>query len=443
MTQQHPPPNNQSSSGQFVNEAMAKLRLMLQLLQQNEWPNNRRKVLQISMILTKMGTDYHLPQWTELLESCSKAIAFEQNSPQILINVVIKEIKQALELILKGQGKAIKISANLQAILPREIKKQEIVNLEGQKNQQFVNEAMAKLRLMLQLLQQNELPNNRQKVRHISMSLIQLGTDYHLPEWTELLESCSKAIAFEQNSPQVLINVVIKEIKQALELILKGQSKSIKISANLQTILPREIKKQEIVNLDVETKELTELESLFSEGEHPAILPQNISPIFAELEALINQPVASILFAELEKLINKNPPKKLNINEQNQILIVDDSIGVRELLSITFTKAGYKVQQARDGQDAWEKLQSGLMFNMILCDIEMPRMNGFQLLECLQNDDNFNQIPVAMLTSRSSDKHKKTALQFGAKGYFTKPYLEDVLLNAAARIIQGENLFNY
>ncbi len=443
MSPTPPPKNNQSTSGQFVNEAMTKLRLMLQLLQQNELPNNRQKVRQISMILTKMGTDYHLPQWTELLESCSKAISFEQNSYQVLINVVIREIKQALQLILKGQGKAITISENLLAILPREIKKQEIVNLEGKKNKQFVNEAMAKLRLMLQLLQQNELPNNRQKVRHISMSLTAMGTDYNLPQWTELLESCSKAIAFEQNSYQVLINVVIREIKQALELILKGQGQGITISENLLAILPREIKKQEVVNLNVETKELTELESLFSQGENRRFLPKNESPIFAELEVLIKRPVASIMFAELEKLINKKPPIKLNIHGQNQILIVDDSIGVRELLSVTFTKAGYKVQQAKDGQDAWEKLQSGLMFNMILCDIEMPRMNGFQLLECMQNDDNFNQIPVAMLTSRSSDKHKKTALKFGAKGYFTKPYLEDVLLNAAARIIRGENLFNH
>ncbi len=124
------------------------------------------------------------------------------------------------------------------------------------------------------------------------------------------------------------------------------------------------------------------------------------------------------------------------------VLIVDDSITVRELLSITFNKAGYKVEQARDGRDAWEKLRAGLPCNIIFCDVEMPKMNGLQLLENMHNDPNLNQIPVAMLTSRTSDKHKQEASKFGAKGYFTKPYLEEQLIDAAQRMMKGENLLN-
>ncbi|HEY9703004.1 MAG TPA: response regulator, partial [Allocoleopsis sp.] len=125
------------------------------------------------------------------------------------------------------------------------------------------------------------------------------------------------------------------------------------------------------------------------------------------------------------------------------VLIVDDSITVRELLSITFNKAGYKVEQARDGRDAWEKLRAGLPCNIIFCDVEMPKMNGLQLLENMHNDPNLNQIPVAMLTSRTSDKHKQEASKFGAKGYFTKPYLEEQLIDAAQRMMKGENLLNF
>ncbi|HEY9826398.1 MAG TPA: response regulator [Stenomitos sp.] len=122
------------------------------------------------------------------------------------------------------------------------------------------------------------------------------------------------------------------------------------------------------------------------------------------------------------------------------VLIVDDSITVRELLSMTFSKAGYRVEQARDGLEAWEKLRSGLPCDVIFCDVEMPRMDGLELLSRLQQDEDLHDLPIAMLTSRGASKHKKMAVNLGAKGYFTKPYLEEVLLDAAQRMINGEVL---
>jgi chemosensory pili system protein ChpA (sensor histidine kinase/response regulator) len=122
------------------------------------------------------------------------------------------------------------------------------------------------------------------------------------------------------------------------------------------------------------------------------------------------------------------------------VLIVDDSITVRELLSMTFNKVGYRVEQARDGQEAWEKLRSGLPCDLVFCDIEMPRMDGLELLSRLQKDPQLSEIPIAMLTSRGADRHRQMAVQLGAKGYFTKPYLEEVLLDAAQRMLRGEVL---
>ncbi|MFP4103954.1 response regulator, partial [Coleofasciculus sp.] len=124
------------------------------------------------------------------------------------------------------------------------------------------------------------------------------------------------------------------------------------------------------------------------------------------------------------------------------VLIVDDSITVRELLSMTFAKAGYRVEQSRDGQEAWDKLRSGLPCDIVFCDIEMPRMDGLELLSRLQKDENLSQLPIAMLTSRGAKRHRQMAAQLGASGYFTKPYLEEVLLDAAQRMIQGEVLFS-
>ncbi|MEH1951962.1 MAG: response regulator [Nostoc sp.] len=136
------------------------------------------------------------------------------------------------------------------------------------------------------------------------------------------------------------------------------------------------------------------------------------------------------------------PPDTSPAKIDPTVLIVDDSITVRELLSLTFNKAGYRVEQARDGQEAWDKLRSGLPCDIVFCDIEMPRCDGLELLSRIQKDPNLNHLPIAMLTSRGADKHRQIAAQLGASGYFTKPYLEEALLEAAARMLKGEKLVN-
>ncbi len=127
-------------------------------------------------------------------------------------------------------------------------------------------------------------------------------------------------------------------------------------------------------------------------------------------------------------------------DEEPTVLIIDDSITVRELLSISFTKAGYRVEQARDGQEAWDKLRGGLPCELVFCDIEMPRIDGLELLSRIQKDPELAKIPVAMLTSRGADRHRQMAAQLGASAYFTKPYLEEALLDAALKMRQGEVL---
>lgn len=126
--------------------------------------------------------------------------------------------------------------------------------------------------------------------------------------------------------------------------------------------------------------------------------------------------------------------------EKNEptVLIVDDSITVRSLLSITFEKSGYRVEEARDGKEAWEKMKSGLPCDIVFCDIEMPRMDGLELLSRMQKDSILCELPIAMLTSRGADRHRQMAYSLGAKGYFTKPYLEEQLLDAASRMLKGE-----
>ncbi|MCS7030243.1 MAG: response regulator [Gloeomargarita sp. SKYG116] len=126
--------------------------------------------------------------------------------------------------------------------------------------------------------------------------------------------------------------------------------------------------------------------------------------------------------------------------DEPTVLIVDDSITVREMLSMTFSNKGYRVEQARDGLEAWEKLQDGLPCDLIFCDIEMPRMDGLELLSKVRRDPKLKDLPIAMLTSRGAERHRQMAIQLGASAYFTKPYLEETLLEAARRLLQGERL---
>jgi chemosensory pili system protein ChpA (sensor histidine kinase/response regulator) len=126
------------------------------------------------------------------------------------------------------------------------------------------------------------------------------------------------------------------------------------------------------------------------------------------------------------------PPRN---RQKGLILIVDDSINVRRYLALTLEKGGYQVEQAKDGQDAWEKLESGLQVQAVICDIEMPRLDGYSFLEQVKSHGDFKNIPVAMLTSRSSNKHRQLAMQLGARAYFSKPYNEQDLLRTLEEII--------
>jgi chemotaxis family two-component system sensor histidine kinase/response regulator PixL len=117
------------------------------------------------------------------------------------------------------------------------------------------------------------------------------------------------------------------------------------------------------------------------------------------------------------------------------VLVVDDSITVRQTLALTLQKADYRVLQARDGREAINQLQQNTNIHLVICDVEMPNMNGFEFLSHRRQDPQLSQAPVVMLTSRSSDKHRQLAMHLGAKNYFTKPYIEQEFLTAIKNII--------
>ncbi|PSB23541.1 response regulator [Stenomitos frigidus] len=117
------------------------------------------------------------------------------------------------------------------------------------------------------------------------------------------------------------------------------------------------------------------------------------------------------------------------------ILVVDDAVTLRRTLALSLERAGFRVLQARDGQEAIDQCQRSSV-HLVICDIEMPNMNGFEFLSYRRQDPQISKIPIMMLTSRSNEKHRWLAMQLGAADYFTKPYLEQEFLAAINRLFR-------
>jgi two-component system, chemotaxis family, sensor histidine kinase and response regulator PixL len=122
-------------------------------------------------------------------------------------------------------------------------------------------------------------------------------------------------------------------------------------------------------------------------------------------------------------------------NDQDLILVVDDSINVRRFVAMTLERNGYRVEEAKDGLDALEKVQAGLIPQAVICDLEMPRMDGYGFLANVKSIDYAKHVPVLMLTSRSSQKHRKIAMNLGASAYFGKPFSETEILATLQELI--------
>ena len=115
------------------------------------------------------------------------------------------------------------------------------------------------------------------------------------------------------------------------------------------------------------------------------------------------------------------------------IMIVDDSISIRKVMSRLVSNHGWIPVEAKDGQDAFEQLDS-VQPDCILLDIEMPRMNGFEFLTLKNNLPEHKDIPVIMLTSRSSDKHRHKAMELGASVFLNKPTRDEDFVDAVLRL---------
>jgi len=125
------------------------------------------------------------------------------------------------------------------------------------------------------------------------------------------------------------------------------------------------------------------------------------------------------------------------LRKQSIVMVVDDSLTVRRVTQRLLTREGYQVVLAKDGVDALEHLQS-ITPDVMLVDIEMPRMDGFDLTRNVRDDERTRGIPIIMITSRTASKHRNYAMELGVNEYLGKPYQEDTLLKLIAGFVGRE-----
>jgi chemosensory pili system protein ChpA (sensor histidine kinase/response regulator) len=138
----------------------------------------------------------------------------------------------------------------------------------------------------------------------------------------------------------------------------------------------------------------------------------SVVPILNAEEILGVEAVAPAVVAPDQELVVERPLK---------ILIVDDSVSIRHVVSRLMEGQGWRTATAKDGIEALERLGESIP-DVIVLDIEMPRMNGYEFLNALRSQPRYRHIPVVVLTSRTAAKHRAKARALGARGFIVKPY---------------------
>ena len=117
------------------------------------------------------------------------------------------------------------------------------------------------------------------------------------------------------------------------------------------------------------------------------------------------------------------------------VLVVDDSETVRQVLQLTLSNAGFDVIEAEDGDDALNKLFSAPVVDMLITDLNMPNMDGLELIKKIREDKKHRFTPIVMLTTESSEEKKRAGREAGASGWIVKPFKPEQLLKVVKMIL--------
>ncbi len=157
--------------------------------------------------------------------------------------------------------------------------------------------------------------------------------------------------------------------------------------------------------------------------------------VILDLPAMIRSDILS----ERQRIANLEKAKEASRREElsTVVMVVDDSVTVRKVTSRLLERNGMEVITAKDGLDAVAQLQDHKP-DIILLDIEMPRMDGFEVASFVRHDENLKDTPICMITSRTGEKHRERALAIGVNEYLGKPFQETELLDTIMRLTRNQ-----
>jgi chemosensory pili system protein ChpA (sensor histidine kinase/response regulator) len=158
-------------------------------------------------------------------------------------------------------------------------------------------------------------------------------------------------------------------------------------------------------------------------GDGRVIVILDVAPLVRRSAALRKQGDAPVIAVPVEQ-------RRIPL-----VMVVDDSITMRKVTGRVLERHNYEVITAKDGVDAIEKLQERIP-DVMLLDIEMPRMDGYELATHMRNDTRLRGIPIIMITSRTGEKHRQRAFEIGVDRYLGKPYQENDLMRNVQEILK-------
>ena len=159
--------------------------------------------------------------------------------------------------------------------------------------------------------------------------------------------------------------------------------------------------------------------------------------IILDLPSMIRAQDTSTFQKALESDLQEAERRKVLEQRVPKIMVVDDSVTVRKVTSRLLERHGMEVITAKDGVDALAVLQDNLP-DLMLLDIEMPRMDGFEVASQVRHDSRLQHLPIIMITSRTGDKHRERAMSIGVNEYIGKPFQEDALLETIGQLLGRE-----
>jgi len=167
-------------------------------------------------------------------------------------------------------------------------------------------------------------------------------------------------------------------------------------------------------------------------GDGSVVIILDLGAVIRAEQAQFSRQEAAVAAAAMQNLVPQ--PK---INETPLVMVVDDSVTVRKVTSRLLERNGYDVITAKDGVDAITQLQE-CKPDVMLLDIEMPRMDGFEVATLVRHDERLKDTPIIMITSRTGEKHRDRAMSIGVNRYLGKPYQETVLLQNIEELIKQD-----